>query len=416
MAFNKVNHATLVKALAALNLGAVLHTARELATTLLDSSYGEFKLVMVHRVKGKKSTLVIDAWTDVNGKSVINYVRICGDDTYLLETVYTGSTLHSASYLAADIKRVIEVIKFASIAAVVTDNTATNQLVWQTLQADYPKVFFHGCISHVLHLVVKDLVARLPWLKKLEENCRKLLLEGMNALVLPADTRWGTIEKCFVSVLVSESILHSFVSGRDFLKAKNKEQKAKRRMAYDIKVFERNTRPVSDVYNMFLQLPKKFDKISMPITAFAVITTVLRERFDFVYGDAHGVSYLLDPRYAGKDMDNDTREAVVDFIARWNGPGTEDATMIELMKFQAAVQQEARPIKLVLDKRIGVREFWSGVHGYPLLQSVANVVFASACSSAAAERNFSAHKFVHSQIRNRLKDPTSKRSFLSTST
>ncbi|KAG3000897.1 hypothetical protein PC121_g2034 [Phytophthora cactorum] len=167
---------------------------------------------------------------------------------------------------------------------------------------------------------------------------------------------------------------------------------------------------------MFLQLPKKFDKISMPITAFAVITTVLRERFDFVYGDAHGVSYLLDPRYAGKDMDNDTREAVVDFIARWNGPGTEDATMIELMTFQAAVQQEARPIKLVLDKRIGVREFWSGVHGYPLLQSVANVVFASACSSAAAERNFSAHKFVHSQIRNRLKDPTSKRSFLSTST
>ncbi|EGZ18970.1 hypothetical protein PHYSODRAFT_498578, partial [Phytophthora sojae] len=49
-------------------------------------------------------------------------------------------------------------------------------------------------------------------------------------------------------------------------------------------------------------------------------------------------------------------------------------------------------------------EFWSDVHGFPLLQNIATTVFASACSSAAAERNFSAHKFVHSQLRNRLKE------------
>lgn len=61
---------------------------------------------------------------------------------------------------------------------------------------------------------------RLQWLK------------GKNALVLPAETRWGTIEKCFASVLESESVLLSIMSGREFLKAKSKEQKAKRRMAY----------------------------------------------------------------------------------------------------------------------------------------------------------------------------------------
>ncbi|EGZ28760.1 hypothetical protein PHYSODRAFT_377574, partial [Phytophthora sojae] len=49
-------------------------------------------------------------------------------------------------------------------------------------------------------------------------------------------------------------------------------------------------------------------------------------------------------------------------------------------------------------------EFWSGVHGFPLLQNIVTTVFASACSSAAAERNFSAHKFVHSQLRNCLKE------------
>lgn len=44
-----------------LNLGAVLKTVRELATTLLDGLYGELKLVIVRHVQGKKCTLATDA-------------------------------------------------------------------------------------------------------------------------------------------------------------------------------------------------------------------------------------------------------------------------------------------------------------------------------------------------------------------
>ncbi|KAE8999903.1 hypothetical protein PR002_g18325 [Phytophthora rubi] len=43
--------------------------------------------------------------------------------------------------------------------------------------------------------------------------------------------------------------------------------------------------------------------MSMPIGEFGVITAILKDRFDFVYGDAHGVAYLLDPRYGGEHMD-----------------------------------------------------------------------------------------------------------------
>ncbi|EGZ17490.1 hypothetical protein PHYSODRAFT_331461 [Phytophthora sojae] len=76
MTFNKVNHATLVKAMAILNPGAVLPTPRELATTLLCGSCGELKLVMVHRVAGKKCD-----------KSVVDYMLICEDETYFLGSV-----------------------------------------------------------------------------------------------------------------------------------------------------------------------------------------------------------------------------------------------------------------------------------------------------------------------------------------
>ena len=38
----------------------------------------------------------------------------------------------------------------------VTDNTVTNKKVWKELEK-YPSLFFHGCASHGLHLLVKDI-------------------------------------------------------------------------------------------------------------------------------------------------------------------------------------------------------------------------------------------------------------------
>ncbi|KAG6951911.1 hypothetical protein JG688_00013521 [Phytophthora aleatoria] len=172
------------------------------------------------------------------------------------------------------------------------------------------------------------------------------------------------------------------------------------------KVFERNGRPVSVVYKMFLQLPYINSDIPVPISEFGIFSTVLKERFAFVYGDAHGVLYLLDPRYASQDMDQEMRDGAMDFTTKWSGPDTDDATMIELLTFQAATQHPTRQAKLVQDKRIGVYQFWCGVHGYALLPKIATTAFGSPCSSAAAERKISAHKFVYSQLRNRLKETT----------
>ncbi|KAG3006907.1 hypothetical protein PC119_g14788 [Phytophthora cactorum] len=115
-------------------------------------------------------------------------------------------------------------------------------------------------------------------------------MEGKPALILPADTRWGAIERYFASVHQSEKILHAFVTSRNFLRGRNKEQKAKRRFAYDTvvakdfvkqlekalailsvlstfqKAFEKNTKPPSDVYRMFLELPEQYNALSIPIS------------------------------------------------------------------------------------------------------------------------------------------------------
>ncbi|KAE9049921.1 hypothetical protein PR003_g5399 [Phytophthora rubi] len=171
----KVSHPALTLALSVLHAGAVFPTRYQLTNSILTECFEEMLLKIVHTNKGKRCTLTTDGWTDINGKSVINYVLIIGPDTYFLESVYTGAVSHDATFLVADIKRMMTKISFFKISAVGTDKTATNQLVWSTFQRDYPHVFFHGCISHVLHLTVKDIVAKLKWLQKLETSCRKLV-------------------------------------------------------------------------------------------------------------------------------------------------------------------------------------------------------------------------------------------------
>ncbi|KAG4241435.1 hypothetical protein PC116_g10646 [Phytophthora cactorum] len=61
-------------------------------------------------------------------------------------------------------------------------------------------------------------------------------MDSKTTLVLPIDTHWETIERCFKSIKSSETILHGFVNSRDFLRSGSKEQKAKRRHADDMVV------------------------------------------------------------------------------------------------------------------------------------------------------------------------------------
>ncbi|KAE8894871.1 hypothetical protein PF006_g670 [Phytophthora fragariae] len=107
MEFNKATHPSLLQALQMLHPGVDIPFAHQLSTTLLNMCYRDFKVKMVHKITGKKCTLYTDGWTDVNGKSVINYVLECEGETYFLESVYTGSTSHDTLFLAADVKKVI---------------------------------------------------------------------------------------------------------------------------------------------------------------------------------------------------------------------------------------------------------------------------------------------------------------------
>ncbi|KAG6969150.1 hypothetical protein JG688_00005460 [Phytophthora aleatoria] len=337
MAFSKAAHPALASAVQERTPTEVVPSRKQLATTLLNSCYYEARSANVLKLRGKKYTLVTDAWMDTNGQSVIYYVALDEELAIFLESDYSESISHDALYLAGDIRRVMGKYSFICFVAVATDNTAANRLVWTTL----------------------------PWLKDPEQNCRQLVrflkknqqlwyesrrlqqMDGKTTLVLPVDTHWEAIERCFKSIKSSETILHGFVNSRDFLRSGSKEQKAKRRHAHDMKAFQKNSKPPSEVYRMFLQLPKIYAKVEMTIAEYGKIARILDDRFNFIYVNVHGVAYLLDPRYLGRDMAENTRRQVDDFITACYGPDKEYATAVELVKYLGVSREGSRESKLI---------------------------------------------------------------------
>ncbi|OWZ02083.1 Transposase [Phytophthora megakarya] len=394
MAFYKTEHHTLLEALQILNPGINVPSSYQLANSLLDLAYEKSINRLTVSLCGRVVTLETDGWTDMSGMAVINYMDVSGELSFFLESAYTGTQSHDTPFLVADAKRVLTKYKHLNLCSVITDNTAANKSMWEAMQPDYPKMFFHGCVSHALHLMVKDMVERLPWLKSMQDGCKELVVFFKRNHKLWFCLRQKLKEK---NVFAAESTLFSMVSARNFLHAKKKSQRQKRKMVYTL---------VTEVYKTFLDLPEEFDATSLAPRELQAVKEIVDERFAFVYGDAHGLAYLLDPRFCGEGMDVATRSSVELFLSTWYGEDQADQVLIQLSAFHRYVTElkdgSSRQWKLLCDCKLPVFDFWCGFKHYDILQSVAKQLFRCAGSTAAAERNFSTHAFIHSKLRNWL--------------
>jgi hypothetical protein len=154
----------------------------------------------------------------------------------------------------------------------------------------------------------------------------------LSGLVQPAPTRWGTLSGCFKSIRAADSILNGLVSERDFTIKGTAKQKEKRAAVKAIitdsdfvKKLDECIKILTPI-DMFIKIfqsdaedmMRKLTDVSEDKKAYLV--KLVRERFDFMYGDAHGVAYLLDPRYLGDGMSRTLRNEIEDFIYKFPSP------------------------------------------------------------------------------------------------
>ena len=97
-----------------------------------------------------------NGWSNVSNEAVINYMLVSTNMSLFLKSKYTGEQGHSASFMAQDMSQVIKATT-GNIAGAIMDNTLANKYAWELLKKEHPGMFFQGCVSHGLHLCVKDI-------------------------------------------------------------------------------------------------------------------------------------------------------------------------------------------------------------------------------------------------------------------
>ena len=84
----------------------------------------------------------------------------------------------------------------------------------------------------------------------------------------------------------------------------------------------------SRAYKAFLDLEDKIHLIpEQDQVKKTYLVELVRKRFQFMHGDAHGVAYVLDPRYLGDRMSRTLRKEIEDFI--FNFPKADRSTSKE---------------------------------------------------------------------------------------
>ncbi len=137
-----------------------------------------------------------------------------------------------------------------------------------------------------------------------------------------------------------------------------------------------------------------------------------------MYGVAHGLSYLLDPRHIGDKLPVDSRSSLEEVLINNHvdnvtpiDDGRKEKLYIQFMAYFISATKERQVnsfrYKMLSKGSKTVLQYWQtdGCQWVDL-QSVAVRLFSMATSSATSERNFSTMGFIHSKLRNSLSAKT----------
>lgn len=418
-------------------------SSKTLAGSLLDKCYEKCsKEVTEILVESQNLTLISDGWTNIRGDHIINFcVKAPGQTPFFYSSIDTSGIHQNAAAVAAKICSVIEEIGPEKFVAVITDNAPVMKSAWEIIVARFPKITAHGCAAHALNLLIKDIldnVEDVEIMKDAEKIIKfvsnhhivKALFEVKrkafnvpHTLSMPVATRWFSRFNSMSSLLASKYALIQLVDdeGEMLKEIKPKTTSASvinliksqkfwdnvsdvvKKIEFPTKVIgklEADDASLALVYNYFGELYQHFNGNS-------TIQDLVTERLDFLPSKSIGLAYILTPKYAtnGFYFQNDQAYFIsyAKEFAEIRNPEIADKVDTEMHAFVTKMSTLPRQLEETIFKMTS-RSYWTtiGRREFPSLYIVAKPITEMICSSAAAERSWSTHRFIHSRLRNRL--------------
>ena len=142
---------------------------------------------VIEHYQGELS-LNTDGWTNPQGESIINYVLIGRDEAFFVKSVSTGKDRHTGRYIADGLKETIEELGPENFCAITTDNASYMKSSWNEVQAEYPLIDCIGYGSHMINLLVEDIMA-IPAIHEAFNAIKEV-----NKYWKESPVRWGLLQ------------------------------------------------------------------------------------------------------------------------------------------------------------------------------------------------------------------------------
>ena len=362
------------------------------------------------RVKGKHASFAIREVRDEGSQTTsLRILTKVGREVFIDETPLQDSP--SADILGEELERAMaRAPAGAECTGLTSESSVPMHRLWRALKAKHARMFCQGDPSLGLRLVIKEVRERIGWLKPLAASANEMVAKllrhhrSIGELVEGSCSGiWSRISDSLDIISPDESLLDS----------EGKAQRPKELTAADMKRalvvleplvdalshLESQASAISDVYHLYHSLPKSVDAMDDCIShqEKAIIKECINKQWAELYSDAYGVSYLLDPRYLGDGMDEDTSWKISDFISYkfpYHCSSTERCASAELTDFLNTYRDAREENPHRLDQfakahpkdrfpQTTVYEFWKGMSGqrWNHLREIALVVF-SLCTTS----------------------------------
>lgn len=174
------------------------------------------------RAAGLPITVSTDAWTNCNGRAMMNFLACTPRGPFFLGSIDTGADRHTAHYIADETTKVIGTLGGAD--AVITDNAAAYAAARRMLEARHPGLVTLPCGAHALHNFLGD-IFKQPVVEEVLRKAREVTAtvrrkhgmlailhqlqqqRGLRRLHPPVATRWGSQHQCLVRYLENRDAL-----------------------------------------------------------------------------------------------------------------------------------------------------------------------------------------------------------------
>lgn len=107
--------------------------------------------------KANGCSLMTDAWSDRNRRSIMNLCVNCKAGTCFISSIESSHEAHTGKYIFEYVDKYIGEIGCDNVIQVVTDNATNNMAAAKLLKVKRPNIFWTSCATHTLNLILEGI-------------------------------------------------------------------------------------------------------------------------------------------------------------------------------------------------------------------------------------------------------------------